>query len=182
MTTLHYALVAYVRNAVGDFVEALRQELHPELVHLPAHVTVLPPRCLQGSEAAALDQISRACSEAVPFEVALGDVETFVPTTPTVFIRVARAGYRLRELHLRLNREVLYSVEQWPYMPHLTIAKMSNIEQARKAFQIARERWASYEGPRRISIEELTFVREGPENTWVDLAPVPLGSPLVRRS
>jgi 2'-5' RNA ligase len=181
MPTLHYALVAYVRNAVGEFVEALRQELHPEFVHLPAHVTVLPPRCLQGSEAAALDQISRACSETVPFEVALGDVETFVPTTPTVFIRVAWAGYRLRELHLRLNREVLHSVEQWPYMPHLTIAKMSNIDQAREAFRIARERWASYTGPRRISIEELTFVREGPNNTWVDLAPVPLGSTLVRR-
>src|SRR5437016_2822797 len=44
MQTRRYALVAYVRNPVGEFVERLRQELHPDLPHLPAHLTVLPPR------------------------------------------------------------------------------------------------------------------------------------------
>ena len=45
-----YALVAYVRNPVGEFVESLRRELHPELPHLAAHVTLLPPRFLAGTE------------------------------------------------------------------------------------------------------------------------------------
>ena len=35
----------------------------------------------------------------------MGDVETFLPLTPTVFIRVARGAYRMRELHDRMNRE-----------------------------------------------------------------------------
>ena len=45
-----YALVSYVRNALGEFVEGLRRELHPAHAHLPTHLTVLPPRPLQGSE------------------------------------------------------------------------------------------------------------------------------------
>ena len=179
MQTRRYALVAYVRNPVGEFVEHLRRELHPELPHLPAHLTVLPPRCLQGGELSALAMLEEICIQVNPFEITLGDVETFVPVTPTVFIRVAHAAYRMRELHDRLNTKTLAAEEEWPYMPHLTIVKMSAEEQARQAFMTARDRWAEFEGGRHIQVKELTFVREEEQNRWVDLAGVPLGRSLV---
>src|SRR5580698_8088609 len=78
MQSPRYALVAYVRNAVGELVENLRQELHPDLPHLAAHVTILPPRRLQGGELSALDTLEDICGQVEPFEVTLGDVETFV--------------------------------------------------------------------------------------------------------
>src|SRR5437016_12057075 len=105
MSGLRYALVAYIRNPVGEFVEKLRRELHPELPHLAAHLTILPPRLLRGSEDTVIQDLAEACREAEPFEVALGEVETFIPVTPTVFIRVAHAAVRMQELHDRLNRE-----------------------------------------------------------------------------
>jgi 2'-5' RNA ligase len=182
-----YALVAYVRSSLGEFVETLRRELHPALPHLPAHVTVLPPRCLsvpdtsaaEASEAAALEYLAESCRGIEPFEIVLGDAESFVPVTPTLFIRVAHAAYKLRELHDRLNSGVLLSEEQWPYMPHLTIVKMATEQQALEGYEFARERWKAYQGSRRISVEELTFVRESGSGTWVDLAPIRLGSTLV---
>lgn len=170
-----YALVAYVRNRVGQFVEALRKELHPELPHLAAHVTLLPPRYLSGSEASALETLQEICSEVEPFEVSLGEVETFIPVTPTVFIRVAHAAYRMRELHDRLNVKALACEEQWPYMPHLTIVKMNEEEQAQHAYRMARARWAEFDETRCIEIRDLTFVREAGQNRWVDVAGVPLG-------
>jgi len=179
MQNPRYALVAYVRNPVGEFVEKLRRELHPELPHLSAHVTILPPRRLRSSEPSAREQLAEICSTVDPFEITLGDVETFAPATPTVFIRVAHAGYKMRELHDRLNTKVLLSEEEWPYMPHLTIVKMGTEQQARNAFKIGHQRWNSYTGTRRARIAELTFVREERENCWVDLAPVPLGRTLV---
>jgi|SRR5579871_1047738 len=179
MPPLHYALVAYVKAPVGEFVERLRAELHPALSHLPAHVTVLPPRLLQGSEADARETVERICRHASPFEVVLGDVETFVPATPTVFIRVAHAAYRLRELHDQLNINALQAEEPWPYMPHLTIVKVGTEREASNALQVAQERWEQYQGSRRLLIEELTFVREAPGDTWEDLAPVPLGGSLA---
>lgn len=174
-----YALVAYVRNPVGEFVERLRQELHPELPHLAAHVTILPPRYLRGTELSALETLEEICGQVSPFEVALGEVETFVPVTPTVFIRVAHAAYRIRELHDRLNTDALSAKEEWPYMPHLTIVKMSAESQAEQAYLIARDRWAEFAGSRRVEIRELTFVREQEANRWIDLAGVPLGRSLV---
>jgi 2'-5' RNA ligase len=172
-----YALVAYVRNPIGRFVEDLRRDLHPQYPVLPAHLTVLPPRHLQGPEPDAYRLIQDICQTVAPFEVGMGDVESFAPATPTVFIRVARAGYRMRELHDRLNTGPLLYDEPWPYMPHLTIIKLGEGADARLAAEACRHRWLEYTGPRRILIDELTFVREGVEPySWVDLTPIPLRS------
>ena len=179
MQTPRYALVGYLKNPAGEFVENLRRELHPDLPHLAAHLTILPPRCLQGTESSALQILERICDDEEPFEVNLGDVETFIPVTPTVYIRVQGGAERMSELHSKLNTEALAFEEAWPYIPHLTIVKMSSEQPALMAFQMARERWAQYVGSRRILLEKLTFVREDVENCWVDLAPVRLGRRLV---
>jgi len=178
MSSPRYALVAYVRSPLGEFVEDLRRELHPNTPHMAAHVTVLPPRALQGSEASALLFLEEVCSRVEPFDVELGDVETFLPATPTVFIQVKRAAYRLRELHDQLSSKSLCCDEDWPYMPHLTILKAGQEGQARQAFETARERWRQFGGKRMIRITELMFVKEG-SNCWEDVAPVPLGRSLM---
>jgi 2'-5' RNA ligase len=177
-----YALVAYVKNPVGEFVESLRQELHPELPHLAAHVTLLPPRFLSGTEAAAVETMEELCKDVEPFEVSLGEVETFIPVTPTVFIRVAHAAYRMRELHDRLNVKALTCREEWPYMPHLTIVKMGAEDQAQYAYRVARTRWAEFDESRCIDVRDLMFVREEAQYHWVDLAEIPLGHRLVPTS
>jgi 2'-5' RNA ligase len=160
-------------------VENLRRELHPELPQLAAHLTVLPPRPLQGSESAALQVLDRICGEEEPFHVTLGRVESFSPVTPTVFIRVDADAPRLCALHKKLNTDVLQYVEEWSYIPHLTIAKMNGEQVAKTAFETACRKWSSYEGSRRILVENLMFVREDAQNCWVDLAPVTLGRRLV---
>lgn len=174
-----YALVAYVRESVGEFVERLRTQLHPELPHLPAHVTVLPPRSLPDNEGAAHAMLQQVCSTVEPFQITLGDVETFVPATPTVFVRVARGAYKLRELHDKLNVGPLAFDEEFLYMPHLTIVKMTDPIQAEQAYAVARKLWEQFNGSRRINISELAFVREQHENRWVDLASFVLGAHLT---
>lgn len=182
MHTPRYALVAYVKSQAGEFVESLREELRtePGRMQFAAHLTILPPRTLGGSETSAIQVLERVCGEEDPFEVTLGAVETFIPVTPTVFIRVETpAG--MNELHGKLNKDVLACREDWPYIPHLTIAKMSSEAAAREAFEIARQRWEHYSGSRRVLVEKLTFVREDAQNCWSDLAPIQLGRSLVTR-
>jgi len=174
MSSPRYALVTYVRNPVGEFVESLRRELHPTMPHMPAHLTILPPRELLGSEQAALEFLEETCSHVVPFDVELGGIETFLPTTPTVFIQVKRAAYRMRELHDQLSGEALCCEENWPYIPHLTIMKTESDEQARAAAILARELWEKFEGKRQVHVDELMFVRET-DGIWQDVAPLPLG-------
>jgi len=181
MQTGRYALVAYLKSLAGEFVENLRRELHPDLPHMAAHLTILPPRPLRGPESDALQVLERICGEEEPFDVSLGPVETFIPVTPTVFIRIDAGATPMSELHRKLNTAELQFKEEWPYIPHLTIVKMGSEPPAQAAFEIARQRWQNYSGSRRILLERLTFVREDSPNCWVDLAPVQLGRRLVSR-
>ncbi len=179
MEPLQYAIVAYLQDPAGEFVEHLRSEMHPKHAHLPAHISILPPRPLRGTEGEALETMEYVCQGIEPFEISLGEVATFLPITPTVFIRVAHAAYRMRELHDRLNVGPLHAEEPWPYMPHLTIAKMDSPDQATKVLDEGQKRWQECHCTRRVLIERLTFVREAGPDRWVDIAPVPLGRRLA---
>jgi 2'-5' RNA ligase len=174
MPSPRYALVTYLRNPIGEFVEHLRQELHPATEHMAAHLTILPPRELVGTEEEAVEFLEEACSRVIPFTVELGDVETFLPTTATVFIQVKRAAYRMRELHDELCCHGLGCAEIWPYIPHLTILKTEQDAEARAAYEIARKRWSEFTGRRDVLVEKLMFVKEIGGH-WQDVAPLPLG-------
>ncbi len=176
MAGLLYAVVAYVRSPVGIFVEELRRELHPAHTHADAHLTILPPRPLPGTEQQAIELITQICQATTPFEVTMGDVESFVPLTPTVFIRVAGGAYRMRELHDEMNRDALAYQEPWPYMPHLTILKADDTDEARRVLEMARRRWAAYSDTPKTRIKSLAFVK-GNGDRWVNLVSIPFGPP-----
>jgi 2'-5' RNA ligase len=106
-------------------------------------------------------------------------MDSFAPTTPTVYIRVSYGAMRMCELHEQLNTLALANVEEWAYIPHLTIAKMPSETAAIEALRTAGERWEEYAGSRLVLLDRLTFVREDSPNCWIDLAPVPLGGTLV---
>jgi 2'-5' RNA ligase len=175
-----YGLVAYVTNPVGQFVESLRRELHPAAPRAVAHLTILPPRHLRVSEAEALTVLRRVCQEHSAFRVVLGEVATFLPGTPTVFVGVGEGSEHMRELHRIFNAGALASSETWPYVPHLTIVRMDTPEGARSVVPRARSRWESYEGTRGVQVTELAFVREEEDLTWVDLGHIPLSASLAR--
>lgn len=176
MVGLLYAAVTYVRSPAGVFVEEMRRDLHPAHTHADAHITILPPRALKGTEEQAIRQLESTCRGVSPFEVTMGDVESFIPATPTVFIRVAHGAYRFRELHDRLNDGALHCEEPWSYMPHLTIVKMDTIDEARKVVGLARPRWDQCDDNRKIRIDKVVFVK-GVGERWMDLATIPLGQP-----
>ena len=175
-STVQYALVGYIRDQLGTFVDGLRRELHPEHAHLPTHVTVLPPRPLHGNEDEAVAMLLESCARVAPFQVELGDVESFLPVTPTVFIRVVHSGYRMRELHDLLNRGPLCYNEPLPYMPHVTVAKLDTPERAAVVLADSKQRWEHFAGPHRVSVASLSFVR-GCGHQWTDLAEIPLSAP-----
>jgi 2'-5' RNA ligase len=182
MPKARYSLVAYVNDPVGEFVARIRRKVHPDLPHLPAHLTVLPPRFLPGSDSSALETLEEVCSQVEPFEVVLGEVETFIPVTPTVFIRVSCARPML-DLHAQLQAtHTLDGQEEWPYLPHMTIVKMTTEAQAQEAYQLARRGWVDFECCRTILVKHLSFVREQPDKSWIDVAEVVLGQRSVSSS
>ena len=168
-----FALVTYIPDPLGFFLDSLRQELVPSC-NLRAHVTVLPPRKLAIRTDTAWQKIRNEAERYPGFEIAIDDVEIFSMSS-VVYLRLQGGGKELVQFHDLLNTDGLHCKEAYPYQPHVTLAQNMAPEQVGGIFELARRRWANYRGPRKFAANRVTFVRGETLDCWVDLEECMLG-------
>jgi len=173
-----FALVSYIPDPLAGFLDRLRLDLTPNCKPR-AHVTVLPPRPVApGSDLSRLTQhLDHEGRLAFPFEVVLGDIDTF-PATNVIFLSLARGERELHALHENLNSGQLEYDGPFPYHPHITLAQDFDASLVAEFARIARDQWSQYEGPRRFTVESLSFVQNVAPGMWCDVARIPLGQPV----
>src|SRR6266571_2196759 len=81
-----YALVIYIPDPLGRFLDNLRRELVPAY-NPHAHVSVLPPRPLMVDWQAADSQTRTLTESGEPFGVTLSSVQIF-PATDVIYLGV----------------------------------------------------------------------------------------------
>jgi hypothetical protein len=167
-----YALVTYIPDPLGSFLNRLRQELIAGCA-LHAHVSVLPPRPLRKTQDEAMDQIREWASQTEPVTIQLGDVNVFEKTS-VVYIEVARGFEELRAMHRALNRNSFLFEEKYEYHPHVTLAQDFPAEQVSAMKQLAERRWAECPYRKSFQLDHVTFVRNTDENLWFDIEDCPL--------
>ncbi|MBI1354711.1 MAG: hypothetical protein GC160_10215 [Acidobacteria bacterium] len=172
-----YAVVAYVHGPLAFFVDSLRGEFTPGCPH-SAHVTVLPPRELHGSEQEAYDRCNAVLADREPFPLTLVRVSLF-PETHVIKLELSEQDtQRLRDLHESLNQGPLYQNERFPYTPHITLCMNGAPSETNEKLGRARQRWAEFGGSGTFWVDSLTLVRQRKDETWADIAELPLSHPV----
>ena len=174
-----YAIVVYLHGPLGQFVNCLREQLNPEYAGKGAHLTVLPPRPLVISEEVAAEEARAQCAGWEPFELEVGNVQTFLPGNHVAYLGLRQGADQLRRLHQILNRGYLACPELLEFVPHITIAQDLNEQRILDVFAKVSSGFAAYAGPRRHPVRTLTFVRQNNTGDWIDLAELQLGSASV---
>ena len=177
------SVVAYLPGPLGEFVNGLRARLNPRFARWLSHITILPPRPLCPNADEVVSEMQEKCQLVEPFEARLSEVQTFWPVKGVVYLSVSLGSDRLVELHQLLNCGPLGGVEPFPYVPHITLAQELDEAETRVVLHEASQAWDCYAGPPTFRVESLSLVRQREDQSWVDLAPVALGSVLkpVRR-
>jgi 2'-5' RNA ligase len=163
-----YALVAYIDGKLGDFLFHLRQEIVPTC-KLRSHVSLLPPRPLQGTEADATQFLQDCARHQSAFQVTLGAIEVF-PVTNVVYIAIADGLVNLQNTHSKMNASALQYAEPYPFHPHITLAQEISETEHAAVHQHCLARWNEYTGPRHFPVEVLTFVQNTSNAGWIDLS------------
>src|SRR5580700_5129161 len=88
-----FALVTYIPDPLGKFLDDLRRELAPGCIP-HAHVTLLPPRALSATPREATETVQAFVSSFRQFEIEASHVEIF-PVTEVVYITVGEGRRRL---------------------------------------------------------------------------------------
>ena len=169
-----FALVMYIPDPLGRFLDDLRRELVPGC-NPHAHVSVLPPREIPSDWVAARDQVRVLLEGWPPFEVHATEVGLF-PATDVVYIEVGGGAEDLRRMHREMNSNCLECCERFAYHPHVTLAQEIPDGQVAEVYELAKRRWADYTGPRSFTADRAVFVRNTKLNRWIDLAELSLGA------
>src|SRR6476469_543904 len=96
-----FSLVAYIPDPLRKFLDDLRRELVPGCVP-NAHVTILPPRPLSGTEAEAIETIRSRLPDFPPFEIETGEVVVF-PVSDVVYLSIKEGRKQLFQMHPARN-------------------------------------------------------------------------------
>lgn len=163
-----YAVVAYIPDPLGSFLNELRAELVPGCT-LRSHITVLPPRRLTAPQEALSSELDRLARQQSAFEVALGDIEVF-GSTGVVYISLAAGRSNIEQLHAALNHGVLFAEDQFPFHPHVTVAQNLGNLPFEEVLARARARWQECRLSRQFLVSEITLVRNANPACWVDLS------------
>ncbi|MDQ6663664.1 MAG: 2'-5' RNA ligase family protein [Acidobacteriota bacterium] len=174
-TPSQFALVSYIPDPLGLFLDNLRIEMAPGCKP-HAHVTILPPRPVLGKASAAAGELERRLGNFTAFELELGRMELF-PVSEVIFLSIVRGAEILREMHAALNSGGVLFEEPFPYHPHITLAQNLPPEQVQPLHNLAARRWAEYAGNRVFRVENLAFVRNDRDSIWIDLANISLTEP-----
>lgn len=167
-----YALVGYIPEPLGAFLNQLRRELVPGC-QLLSHVTLLPPRLLTSPEPDIVQDLSEALSQLPALELEAGGVEMF-PVTDVVYLDIKTGRRQLTDIHRHLNRGLLAFDEPFEYHPHVTLAQQMDPEAVAGVMERAAAAWNGWKGARRFAVEKLTFVRNVDPQSWTTVSEHPL--------
>lgn len=163
-----YALVSYIPDPLGSFLDDLSRALIPGC-RAHAHVTLLPPRHLSGTEKEAKDLLAAECRTIAPFELQITDIEIF-DITAVIYANIGLGRNRLLDIHKQLNTGALAFQEQFAYHPHVTLAIDMDHADIHGLAEKAREMWHEYSDSRRFIVDSLHFVHNEGLKNWSEVA------------
>jgi 2'-5' RNA ligase len=172
-----FALVIYIPDPLGRFLDDLRKELVPGC-NPHAHVSVLPPRPLAVDWQVASEQVRQCAAARPPFDVTLGAIRRF-PVTNVIFIELACGADEFFAMHDATNCDALEFAEPFQYHPHVTLAQEIPPALVEEVDRKAHRLWDAYDGPRTFRAERTAFVQNTLGNCWIDLAESDLGAVTV---
>lgn len=168
-----YALVIYVPDPLGKFLDDLRRELVPHC-NPRAHVSVLPPRPLAVAWGIASEQARSQMETWSPFEIELTAIRIF-PVTNVIYLELGAGEAELRQLHAAMDNRFLAFHEPFAYHPHVTVAQEIPQAEVDSLCERATVLWEQYDGPRSFRAERAALVQNTVPNCWIDLAEYSLG-------
>ena len=169
------ALVSYVPDPLGGFVDEMCVAVSG--AHCPpAHVTLLPRRPLRGNVDGVSEQLRAVLGRFAPFEIELTGVCRF-STTDVIYLDIGEGTERLHQIHDALNIGELAHEEEFPFHPHLTIARPMPYLDINRLQRHVEAIWKVNPHSQRFTVSEAALVWIGPtgvDGDWRRLWTAPL--------
>ena len=175
-----YALIGFIPGALGEYLDALRQQLVPGCP-FRSHVTILPPRLLQGAADDLSADLALTLQETAALDIGIGEIEIF-PATNVVYLGIEAGGEALDRMHEQLAGGQFESEEPYRFQPHITLAQEFPAAQLEELVARAAFLWKEWKKERRFVLDRLSLVRGVDLSNWEILSEHELNRSQFRRT
>jgi 2'-5' RNA ligase len=173
-----YALVNYIPDPMGAYLNELRAELVPGC-KLRSHVTLLPPRELASPPEVLIGELEKRAPFLHSFNVTIGDIEIF-ESTGVIYLGLRNGQHELLEMHRNLSGGIFSYEEPFEFHPHITLAQEIPADRLQECLNHAHARWHAWFHDRSFPVMNLTFVRNVNAIRWDTLSEHVLQPALLR--
>lgn len=163
-----YALVNYIPDPMGAYLNELRAELVPGC-KLRSHITLLPPRALSSPPEVLVRELEQKVPNLNSFDVTLGDIDIF-ESTGVIYLGLRSGQHELQQMHRTLTDGILAFDEPFRFHPHITLAQEIPADRLQQCLNHAHARWRAWYHDRSFPILNLTFVRNVIPARWDTLS------------
>lgn len=120
---MKYGITIFPEKKVQDLVNSYRKRYDPHYALIPPHITLKEAFFMEDDELPqATELLDRVSREIAPFPITLTKVSTFYPTTNVIYIALEQEQ-AIRQLHEKINSELLYHESAYKFIPHITLGQ-----------------------------------------------------------
>ncbi|WP_411955199.1 YjcG family protein [Alkalibacillus sp. S2W] len=123
MTPVTYGIAIFPSKEIQDEANSYRKRYDPRYSLIPPHITLKERFEATQDE---IKEIEKACSELAkkvePFDIHIGRVSSFSPTTETIYLRVDDHE-QLTYLNEKMHEEPFPDNREFKFVPHITISQ-----------------------------------------------------------
>lgn len=173
MTRHRLGIVLLVPDPWLAEIDGIRRALGDEALHrVPPHITLVPPINVREEDLpAAFDVLHEAAGRCPVLELIVGPVASFVPVNPVSYLAVSGAPAAMS--HLVGLRDALLTgplerPEDWPFVPHVTVA--TGLPEERLAAGVL----ALSQFVVQVAFERVHVLAEEPDHVWKPVTDAPL--------
>lgn len=168
-----YAVAWFPRFEGVDRIESFRQRHDPMAALIPAHLALVFPFPTSLTRLQVETHVRRVVSRFPVMPVTLRAVRPMA--SEFLFLMAGRGAAAIAELHDRLYTRGLapHRREEFPYEPHITLARHPALADLDAALAEARD---TFNGEFRDTLREVSLVAVEPDGRIAPLAKIPLDS------
>ncbi|MEK4484904.1 YjcG family protein [Psychrobacillus sp. FSL H8-0484] len=123
---MKYGIVAFPSKKVQDFANSYRKRYDPHYALITPHMTIKGVFEADENEIKTIAQkVAEIVKEHKPFTLKTAKVSSFAPVTNAIYFKVEPTD-ELLSLHDDLNSIRLSDLENYAFVPHITIAQKMN--------------------------------------------------------
>jgi 2'-5' RNA ligase len=126
---MKYGLAIFPSKELQDLINSYRKRYDPHYALISPHITLKPAFTLEGEDVEGfVERVNEIAKGIGPIQLEVNKVKSFQPVNNVIYLKIEEDP-NLMELQEKLHSMATCSGDDYPFIPHITLAQELSVEE-----------------------------------------------------